>query len=63
MVKADDYVDVSATPLTDDEREELQELRAEMELSSLGDRPHSIAAHKLARLIELEAREVNHADL
>jgi hypothetical protein len=34
--------------------EELNELRQEMQLSSLGDRPSSIAAHRLRRLIELE---------
>lgn len=39
-----------------DEREELQRLRHEMDLSSLGDRPQSIVAAKLGRLIELEAQ-------
>jgi hypothetical protein len=43
--------------MTDDEREQLNELRREMDLHSLGDRPSSIAAHKLRRLIELEAQE------
>ena len=45
-------------PLTPDEREELAMLLAEMDASSLGDRPQSIAAGKLARLIELEQRSV-----
>ena len=43
--------------MTDSEREELTELRSAHHLSSLGDRPHSIAAHKLQRLIELESLE------
>lgn len=38
-------------------RDELEELRREMHLNSLGDRPHSIAAEKLARFIELESHE------
>lgn len=41
------------------ERDELRRLRREMELCSLGDRPQSIAASKLQRLIELEAREIH----
>lgn len=43
--------------MSTDEREELKALRREMDLSSLGDRPQSIAAGKLGRLIELEAKE------
>ena len=39
------------------EREELESLRREYELSSLGDRPPSIAADKLRRLIQLENLE------
>lgn len=35
-------------------RDELNDLRREMELNSLGDRPHSMAAERLARLIELQ---------
>lgn len=42
--------------MNSDEREELRQLQREMDLSSLGDRPQSIAAAKLSRLIELEAR-------
>lgn len=40
--------------MTLDEKRELLALRKEMELSSLGDRPMSIAVDKLRRLIELE---------
>lgn len=36
---------------------ELAQLRKEHELSSLGDKPYSIAAEKLGRLLELEAKE------
>lgn len=36
---------------------ELSQLRKEMDVSSLGDRPYSIAAAKLDRLMELEHRE------
>jgi hypothetical protein len=43
-----------ATALTVGECEELEELRREMHLSSLGDRPHSISAARLKRLIDLE---------
>lgn len=43
--------------ITSAEREELENLRKEMQLHSLGDKPTSIAAHKLKRLIELEALE------
>lgn len=42
--------------MEDDERDELQRLQREMELSSLGDKPYSIAAVKLQRLIELESQ-------
>lgn len=41
-----------------DERSELQRLRREMEICSLGDRPSSMSALRLGRLIELEAREI-----
>jgi len=34
--------------------DEMNQLRKEMELSSMGDRPHNIGAKKLKRLIELE---------
>lgn len=40
-----------------DEREELEELRREMHLNSLGDRPHGMPALKLRRLIQLEAQD------
>lgn len=40
-----------------DEIQELRQLRREMDLSSLGDKPYSIAAAKLGRLIELEKIE------
>lgn len=43
--------------MSDGEREELAELRREMNLSSLGDKPYSIAANKLRRLIQLETQE------
>ena len=43
--------------MTDNERDELEELRHEMHLNSLGDRPHSMAAGKLRRMIQLEAQE------
>lgn len=43
--------------LTQEEYSELHELKRQMDLSSLGDRPHSIAASKLRRLIELERKE------
>lgn len=43
--------------MSDSEREELEELRREMHLNSLGDRPHSMAAEKLRRMIQLEAQE------
>jgi hypothetical protein len=39
----------------DPEIEELESLRREFELSSLGDRPQSMAAAKLSRLFELES--------
>lgn len=39
------------------EIEELARLRREMDLSSLGDRPPSMAVAKLRRLIELETKE------
>lgn len=44
--------------MTSDELVELESLRREMNLHSLGDRPSSMAAEKLARLIELECLEV-----
>jgi len=43
--------------MSEDERVELEELRREMQLNSLGDRPQSMAAFKLRRLIQLEATE------
>jgi hypothetical protein len=43
------------------EHDELQQLRQEMERSSLGDKPYSIAANKLRRLIELESKERDEA--
>lgn len=42
---------------TSEDAEELSSLRREMDLSSLGDRPQSIAVKKLKRLIDLEALE------
>jgi len=39
-----------------DEREELAELQREWDLSSIGDRPPSMAAGKLRRMMELEAK-------
>lgn len=45
--------------MIDSEHKELAELRREMDLSSLGDKPYSIAANKLRRLIVLEAAEAN----
>lgn len=41
-----------------DEKMELDALRNEMEISSLGDRPISISVKKLKRLIELERQEL-----
>ena len=48
---------VSNKTSTTEWREELEDLRREMHLNSLGDRPHSMAAGKLARLCELESYE------
>jgi len=45
--------------ISKEQREELAELRREMDLSGLGDRPISIAADKLRRLIELERRDAD----
>jgi len=45
--------------MTTMQREELAQLRKEMDLASLGDRPISIAASKLRRLIELERRDAD----
>ena len=45
-------------PKADDYRDELRRLRRDMEVSSLGDRPCSMSAMKLQRLIELEAAEI-----
>lgn len=42
--------------MDEDELRELEELRREMALSSLGDRPHSMAVGKLRRLIELQTK-------
>lgn len=39
--------------MTNSERVELNELRKEMDLRSLGDRPSSPSAEKLGRLIDL----------
>lgn len=39
------------------EADELERLRREFQQSSLGDRPPSMAAEKLRRLIELERQE------
>ena len=39
-----------------DELEELEELMREDYLNSLGDRPHSMPAERLRRLIELETK-------
>lgn len=41
-----------------EEEQELEKLRKEMDLSSLGDRTFSISANKLRRLIELERKEI-----
>lgn len=43
--------------MTAKEREELEQLRKQVELCSLGDRPHSPAVATLRRLFELEAFE------
>ena len=51
---------MSTTSLTSQEFRELANLRSEWELSSLGDRPQSIAAGKLKRFIELESRNQLH---
>lgn len=53
MPKADDY-----QPLEQSDRDELKRLRRDMEASSLGDKPYSMSAMKLQRLIELEAAEI-----
>lgn len=42
--------------MTADEREELEVLKREDYLCSLGDRPMSMSAEKLRRLMELEAK-------
>ena len=44
--------------LTEDERQEYRRLKAEYNMSGLGDRPHSISAEKLKRLIELERKAI-----
>ncbi len=42
-----------------EEWEELEALRQEQVSNALGDRTHAMAAHKLARLIELENKAQN----
>lgn len=42
--------------LTEAERNELNTLRKEMYVASLGDRPYSLLAEKVGRLIDLEAK-------
>lgn len=44
--------------MTTDERDEMRRLRREMELSGLGDKPFSMPAMRLQRLIDLEAKEI-----
>jgi hypothetical protein len=46
-----------AAKVDDSDTEELRQLEREMDVSSLGDKPYSIAASKLRRLIELEWRQ------
>lgn len=42
--------------MNEDEKQELRALQAEMERCSMGDRPPSMAAVQLRRLIELESK-------
>lgn len=43
---------------TEDEVSELDDLRREMQLDSLGDRPPSMSVEKLRRLVQLERQEI-----
>jgi hypothetical protein len=43
-------------PLTADELDELAKLQDEWDRSGLGDRPQSMAVHKISRMMELEGR-------
>lgn len=45
--------------ITSQQRKELNDLRKEMDLASLGDRPVSIPASRLRRLVELERRDAD----
>jgi hypothetical protein len=49
--------------MTPAEREELSALRREVELCSMGDRPHSPAAATLRRLWELRELEINEMEV
>jgi hypothetical protein len=55
-VKSHELGATMAGLLTDAQQEELNRLRRDMQSSSLGDRPSSISADKLRRLIHLESQ-------